>query len=298
MTWWFLRGLRHGIITTHYPTRPEPSVADLPSPPTFVADLLTPDLVDRLVADCPNAALRREDDTLVYDVGAWTSWNGFWELAGPAARPCGTVELAATRRDQLIKRIPLAGTPRNSACRPSSHTDAATSPRTDEGPSSGADGDADAERLRRAVSKQFRRSLNIRTLDTGSGAACESEIRMLSAPHYDLHRLGFFFTPSPRHADLLMVTGPGLRVMDEAVAKTYAAMPDPKLVIAVGAGALGGVYPRDEFAHGSVDEILPVDVWVPGSPPSPVALLQGLLVAVGRLAEKVSEMPFYEGRAE
>jgi Ni,Fe-hydrogenase III small subunit len=117
---------------------------------------------------------------------------------------------------------------------------------------------------------------------------------MLSTPHYDLHRLGFFYSPAPRHADLLMVTGPALRVMDVAVAKTYAAMPEPKLVVAVGACALGGVYPEDEFAHGSVDKILPVGVWIPGCPPSPIALLHGLLVAVHRLAEKVSALSFTE----
>lgn len=149
-----------------------------------------------------------------------------------------------------------------------------------------------AEQVRHAVATQFARSLHIRTIDTGSCAACEAEIRMLAAPHYDLNRLGFFFTPAPRHADLLMVTGPALRVMDVAVAKTYAAMPDPKLVIAVGACTLGGVYPEDKYAHGSVSTILPVDVWIPGCPPSPVALLHGLLVAVERLAEKVADASF------
>ncbi|MGW5231412.1 NADH-quinone oxidoreductase subunit B family protein [Streptomyces nodosus] len=152
--------------------------------------------------------------------------------------------------------------------------------------------------LRRRLSRQFGRSLHIRTIDTGSCATCESEIRLLSAPHYDLHRLGFFFAPTPRHADLLMVTGPAVRAMDVAVAKAYAAMPDPKVVVAVGACALGGVYERDAFVHGSVDEVLPVDVWIPGCPPSPLALLHGLLVAVGRLAEKVGGLDFVEGPAD
>lgn len=149
-----------------------------------------------------------------------------------------------------------------------------------------------ADELAGTVRRMFGRSLHIRTVDTGSCAACESEIRLLSAPHYDLHRLGFFFTPAPRHADLLMVTGPALRAMDIALRKTYQAMPEPKVVMAVGACALGGVYPEDGFAHGTVDRVLPVDVFVPGCPPSPLALLQGLLVAVGRLAEKVPAMSF------
>jgi Ni,Fe-hydrogenase III small subunit len=152
--------------------------------------------------------------------------------------------------------------------------------------------DRAAAELAAAVANQFGRSLHIRTLDTGSCAVCEAEIRMLAAPHYDLNRLGFFFTPAPRHADLLMVTGPALRVMDVAVEKTYAALPDPKLVVAVGACTLGGVFSSDEYAHGTIDEVLPVDVWIPGCPPSPIALLQGLLVAVKRLHELVSDLPF------
>jgi Ni,Fe-hydrogenase III small subunit len=149
-----------------------------------------------------------------------------------------------------------------------------------------------AEQLRRTVTRLFGRSLHIRTLDTGSCAACEQEIRLLAAPHYDLHRLGFFFTPAPRHADLLMVTGPMIRAFDHAARKTYAAMPDPKIVVATGACALGGVYQPDAFTHGGVGGILPVDVWIPGCPPSPLALLHGLGVAVGRLAEKVKDLDF------
>jgi Ni,Fe-hydrogenase III small subunit len=149
-----------------------------------------------------------------------------------------------------------------------------------------------AAQLRQQIARQFGRSLHVRTLDTGSCAVCEQEIRLLAAPHYDLHRLGFFFTPAPRHADLLMVTGPMIRAFDIAARKTYEAMPGPKIVVATGACALGGVYPADAFAHGSVEEILPVDVWIPGCPPSPLALLQGLLVAVNRLAEKVAGLGF------
>lgn len=149
-----------------------------------------------------------------------------------------------------------------------------------------------AEQLRQRIADQFGRSLHIRTLDTGSCAVCEQEIRLLAAPHYDLHRLGFFFTPAPRHADLLMVTGPMIRAFDLAARKTYAAIPGPKIVIATGACALGGVFPTDAFVHGSVSEILPVDVWIPGCPPSPLALLHGLLVAVDRLTEKASTLTF------
>lgn len=149
-----------------------------------------------------------------------------------------------------------------------------------------------ADELRRRALALFGRSLHIRTVDSGSCAVCESEIRLLSAPPYDLHRLGFFFTPAPRHADLLLVTGPAVRAMDNALLKAYAATPDPKAVVAVGACALGGVYEEDGFVHGAVDRVLAVDVYVPGCPPSPLALLQGLLVAVGRLEERVAAMSF------
>jgi Ni,Fe-hydrogenase III small subunit len=149
-----------------------------------------------------------------------------------------------------------------------------------------------AEELRQRVASQFGRSLHIRTLDTGSCAACEQEIRLLAAPHYDLHRLGFFFTPAPRHADLLLVTGPMLRAFAIAARKTYEAIPGPKLVVATGACALGGVYQSDAFSYGSVEALLPVDVWIPGCPPSPLALLQGLMVAVDRLASKAADLSF------
>jgi len=146
------------------------------------------------------------------------------------------------------------------------------------------------DEVRRRATALFGRSLHIRTIDTGSCAACESEIRLLSSPHYDLHRLGFFFTPAPRHADLIMITGPAVRAMDVALQKTVEAIPDPKITIAVGACALGGIWAQDQFVHGAVDRVLHIDVYIPGCPPSPLALLQGLLVAVGRLEEKVSAL--------
>jgi Ni,Fe-hydrogenase III small subunit len=145
-----------------------------------------------------------------------------------------------------------------------------------------------AARLRAEALSLFGRSLHIRTVDTGSCAVCESELRLLAAPHYDLHRLGFFFTPAPRHADLLMVTGPAIRAADNLLLRAFEAIPDPKVVVAVGACALGGVFGEDQLVHGAVDRVLPVDVYIPGCPPSPIALLQGLLVAVGRLRERVS----------
>jgi len=150
--------------------------------------------------------------------------------------------------------------------------------------------DRTAQDLREHSLSIFGRSLHIRTVDTGSCAVCESEIRLLQAPTYDLHRLGFFFTPAPRHADLLLITGPCVRAFDNALQEVVNATPDPKAIIAVGACALGGIYQEDEFVHGALDRVLPVDVYIPGCPPNPLALLQGLLVAVGRLKERVGKL--------
>ncbi len=148
--------------------------------------------------------------------------------------------------------------------------------------------------LRRRSSRLLGRSLHIRTVDTGSCGACESEIKLLASPHYDLHRLGLFFTPAPRHADCLLVTGPGTLAMDHALLATYEAMPDPKIVVSVGACPLGGVFAPDQYSHGGIRDLLPIDVFIPGCPPSPLALLQGLLVAVDRLEERMGPK---QGRA-
>ncbi len=149
-----------------------------------------------------------------------------------------------------------------------------------------------AGELRERIDGLFGRSLHIRTFDSGSCAVCESELRLLSSPYYDLHRLGLFFTPAPRHADLLLVTGAAVRAADAALRKTLEAIPEPRLVVAVGACALGGVFEEDELVHGRVDDVVPVDVYIPGCPPSPLALLHGLLVATGRLEEKVQALSF------
>ena len=147
--------------------------------------------------------------------------------------------------------------------------------------------------LRRRSSRLLGRSLQIRTIDTGSCGACEFEVKLLASPHYDLHRLGLFFTPAPRHADCLLVTGPGTLAMDHALLTTYEAMPDPKIVVAVGACPLGGVFGPDQYSHGGI--VLPIDVVIPGCPPSPLALLHGLLVAVDRLAERLGPDPGSSG---
>lgn len=109
MAWWFFRGLRRGVVTTHYPARPDPSVSDLPTPPVFRPDLLTEEMVDEMVRVCPSRALRRDGHWLIYDVGRFTDCRRCMAIAGAAARPSGEFELAATNRADLIKRIPING---------------------------------------------------------------------------------------------------------------------------------------------------------------------------------------------
>ena len=129
----------------------------------------------------------------------------------------------------------------------------------------------------------FQHSVHICVVDTGDCGACLNEVKQLNNPYYNMHRLGFFITPSPRHADVLLVVGPVTDHMRVALKKAYDAMPTPKRVVAVGACALtGGVFGESFVCANGVAEVLPVDVEVPGNPPPPLAILHGLLVAVGR----------------
>jgi Ni,Fe-hydrogenase III small subunit len=129
----------------------------------------------------------------------------------------------------------------------------------------------------------FHRSSHIIVVDAGDCGACLNEVKQLNNPYYNMHRLGFFITPSPRHADVLLVVGPVTDHMRNALHKVHDAMPTPKRVVAVGACALsGGVFAESFVCAKGVADVLPVDVEVPGNPPPPLAILHGLLVAVGR----------------
>src|SRR5687767_7297774 len=125
------------------------------------------------------------------------------------------------------------------------------------------------------------RALCIRAIDAGSCNGCELEIHALGNPYYNLEGLGMKFVASPRHADLLLVTGPVSRNMEEALRRTYEAMPEPKLVVAVGdCGCDGGIFGESYASRGRVANVLPVDVAVPGCPPAPHAIMQAILTAV------------------
>jgi Ni,Fe-hydrogenase III small subunit len=133
------------------------------------------------------------------------------------------------------------------------------------------------------LGNQFARSVHILVVDAGDCGTCLHEVKQLNNPYYNMHRLGFFLTPTPRHADVLLVVGPVTDHMRVALEKTYQAMPTPKRVVAVGACALsGGVFGPSFVSEGGVAKVIPVDVEVPGQPPPPLAILHGLLVAVGR----------------
>jgi Ni,Fe-hydrogenase III small subunit/Pyruvate/2-oxoacid:ferredoxin oxidoreductase delta subunit len=140
-----------------------------------------------------------------------------------------------------------------------------------------------AARLRERIRGRLGRSLHVRMVDAGSCNGCELEIAATTNPLYDLEHFGIHLVASPRHADVLLVTGPVTRNMEIALRRTYDAAPEPRVVVAVGAcGCSGGIFGEDTYAAvGGVDRVLPVDVYIPGCPPRPQAILNGLLVAMG-----------------
>jgi Ni,Fe-hydrogenase III small subunit len=152
-----------------------------------------------------------------------------------------------------------------------------------------APGNAALEELGRSLAvrarKLFGRSLAIREVDAGSCNGCELEIHALNNPVYDVERFGIRFVASPRHADVLMVTGPVTRNMRVALERTYAATPDPKWVVAVGDCGCGcGVFEGSYAVIGAVEKVIPVDLHIRGCPPTPTALLEGLIALIEKAA--------------
>lgn len=138
-----------------------------------------------------------------------------------------------------------------------------------------------AQRLEARILENFAGALTIRHVDAGSCNGCELEINALNNPYYNLEGLGIRFVASPRHADLLLVTGPVSRHMETALKRTYDATPDPKLVVAIGeCGCTGGIFGESYACLGRVSNVIPVDVAVPGCPPTPQAIIQGILTAI------------------
>lgn len=138
-----------------------------------------------------------------------------------------------------------------------------------------------AQRLQSKVLERFAGALTIRHVDAGSCNGCELEINALNNPYYNLEGLGIKFVASPRHADMLLVTGPVSRHMVTALKRTYEATPEPKLVVAIGdCGCTGGIFGENYASCGRVSNVIPVDVAVPGCPPTPLTIMQGILTAI------------------
>jgi Ni,Fe-hydrogenase III small subunit/ferredoxin len=257
---WALRGLRNGVVTTRWPARPDPYAAAARGPATVLAQPAGPD--DRLDELCPTGAISNADGG-VRGVGGVRLDQGKCIQCGRcvAARPDvfgwadGPATAALWRGGLVVPEVPE---------RPDQLAVLRSGLKT-----------------RTAA---LRRSVHLRHVDAGSDGTEEWEILALFNPVYDVHRLGIFLTASPRHADILLVTGAGARGMTEPLRQTYDAMPEPKVVIAVGTDAVsGGLAAPSYGVTGGIGAIVPVDVWVPGSPPPPFSILHALLLALGRL---------------
>ena len=227
---------------------------------------------------------------------------------GSPGRPRGTPLSSPDRAAELAQRCPTAAiVSQNSGvaidqsscvhcfrCHDDDNEDAAAWERGYEW-AAYADESAKAQRK---MDRIFRRSLHIRFVDAGACGACISEARQLNNPYYNMHRLGFFITPTPRNADVLLVAGPVSDAMRLPLRKTYQAMPAPKRVVAIGACSIsGGVFGPSFAASGGVGQVIPVDVVVPGCPPPPLAILHGLLLVVERKPPSVLVSPPREREA-
>lgn len=254
MSIWVLRGLRDGIVTTRWPKRADGYADSWRGPATVLADAEVANgaEVERL---CPTGAIDAAGRLRV-DQGR-----------------CILCGRCVTARPDLFAWSPGASGPAAAALA----RQALVVPEAQE--TGEAVAAARAALARRTAA--LRRSVHVRHVDAGSDGSEEWEIQALLSPVYDIHRLGVFITASPRHADVLLVTGAGTVGMAGPLRTTYEGMPDPKVVIAVGTDAISGGLLSDRLS-GVAGEV-PVDVWVPGSPPSPFSILNALLIATGKL---------------
>jgi Ni,Fe-hydrogenase III small subunit/ferredoxin len=264
--------LKKGIVTTPDPFTARPSFG-FP-----VVDFYACSACDACARVCPTGALRvdqpaAERRVLSLSHAACIQCRECVEACPERAmRPGRDFEVAAYTREQLTQRATFAADP---ASRRFSLERVETTP----GPSL----EDSARALRERIEGRLGRSLHVRQVDAGSCNGCELEIGATANPVFDLERFGIHFVASPRHADVLLVTGPVTRNMEIALRRTYEATPEPRIVVAAGAcGCSGGIFGEATYASlGGVDRAVPVDVYVPGCPPRPHAILNGLLVAMG-----------------
>ena len=256
-----LRSLRTGVVTIRYPEDP----AHPPERFRGAPAVRPGSLLDKLPSEsiCPSGAITREPGHYGVDVGRCIFCGRCAEDSLDGAIELGRqVELASRQRKGLVVEVESDKDGRAVALAP---------------PPASAEV---AKEIRRSLG----RSLALRHLDSGSCNACDWELTALLNPVYDVRRLGIDFVASPRHADGVIVTGPVTRNLETAVRRTYQAVPEPRIVIAVGACATsGGIVGRSYASAGGVAEVLPVDVFIPGCPPRPEAIIFGILLAVGRI---------------
>lgn len=269
MSRWIAKGLATGLRTTRFPASGVSGEEQAPSAVRLRWQGLSPGQALQAASLCPTAAIEasgtEEAGELRFDAGACILCGRCTRQFPQAFTRVADPRVAVQSRDHLRSTLRW-GAGQEPA--PVSLSVAASA-------------------VQLAAQRLFRRSLHIRHVDAGSCNGCESELQMLSAPYADLHRLGLFFTPTPRHADVLLVTGVVTRNMEEPLRETYQAMPQPKLVIAAGACAIScGSFAGGPMTAGPLDRLLHVDVYVPGCPPTPQAILHGLLLALGRATER------------
>jgi Ni,Fe-hydrogenase III small subunit/formate hydrogenlyase subunit 6/NADH:ubiquinone oxidoreductase subunit I len=272
------KSLATGIVTTRYPQVPAEVSSQARGRPEI--DFANWRDARPAVAACPIGALACEEGggtrTVTLDLGKCT-FCGLCADADAAIRMTNVRELAARRKADLVTTAKYELSPGGAQQKLLGPQPSTLNPQP---PSL----DAIGAELKARVDKVLGRSLHIREVDAGSCNGCEMEIVGLNSPVYDVERFGIHFVASPRHADMLLVTGPVSRNMELALRKTYDATPAPRLVVAVGAcGCSGGIFGQNYASLGGVDKVIPVDVYIPGCPPNPHALLHGILLAVGRL---------------
>lgn len=282
------QSLKTGVVTTSYPqTPPEISSRARGKPEIDWANWKDARPAAQV---CPTGAIEYQDTdgqrVARLDL-AKCIFCGLCAEVDPAIRMTNFCECAARERGSLVTngayRLKPDGAHDGLVAPPSS----SQLPHVELSPSQRASLEAVGGQIKARAAQILGRSLHIREVDAGSCNGCEVEIVGLNSPVYDIERFGIHFVASPRHADMLLVTGPVTRNMELALRKTYDATPEPRLVVAVGAcGCSGGIFGRNYATCGGVDSVIPVDVYIPGCPPNPCALLQGILLAIGRLPAK------------